>query len=530
MSNSYQPLNDEPDLHEQAMKEQDGVIGLPVLGSGAPTNNVEYQTEGYEPPLPQELVNASQTPPLVQTPPPPIQQPMQQSMQQPMQQSMQQPMQQSMQQPMQQPMQPMQQPIQQQFQQSMQQPIQQPMQQPMQQQFQQPIQQPIQQPMQSQHTSQKFQQPIQQVQQPMQQQTIQDQHKSQQFQQPMDHNNEFAPINPDGNEYVCEYSVVDNQAPLPDQQDENSESKSSSIAEELPSILLKSHWGTKIGSCLVQSLLCILVCSVCLFTIVVAATAAEAGAAAVGHLGWFLPISILAFIALIFACIFYVIQSCFNSTAKYLRNKQEALGTYTYVEGLRTSAPIVWAKVSCYHNETRYRTVSDGNGGTRVESYQATVVTYEETQNFKYAYWNDGSGVFRLDASLKDKTYIKLKLQKQLLFNDQQTADAYAVFAQDLQSRNRYRDHHMSFSEGMSIEGFKSSVLCRTSEKEPAWTTFTWYTVASVLLCQWPFRIAFDLISGSQKFTMYKRISLSPYMDASQSPQHADVDALLPDQ
>ena len=43
------------------------------------------------------------------------------------------------------------------------------------------------------------------------------------------------------------------------------------------------------------------------------------------------------------------------------------------------------------HYETRTRTVSDGNGGTRTETYQAKVVTWRATDHIVYSSWMDRS-------------------------------------------------------------------------------------------------------------------------------------------
>ncbi|GMH61880.1 hypothetical protein TL16_g05549 [Triparma laevis f. inornata] len=48
------------------------------------------------------------------------------------------------------------------------------------------------------------------------------------------------------------------------------------------------------------------------------------------------------------------------------------------------SHPSVWIKGEAYHYETRTRTVSDGNGGTKTETYQEKVVTSTACDTFTY--------------------------------------------------------------------------------------------------------------------------------------------------
>mmetsp|Transcript_5390 Transcript_5390/g.20127 ORF Transcript_5390/g.20127 Transcript_5390/m.20127 type:complete len:444 (-) Transcript_5390:100-1431(-) len=293
---------------------------------------------------------------------------------------------------------------------------------------------------------------------------------------------------------------------------------SSSIFTNWLKIIFLKHWWTKCAT------LCwwapfIFMC-IFLLTLFIA-----------GNQIWNLIFFIFSTVFAVMASVHYIIQVFCNPSARYLSHKKSTVDSYGYVDSLKREAPRLYMSVSCYHYETRTRTVTStdaqGRTTTRVETYQERVTTYSETTHFPYAYWVDASGVFRLDASYLNKKFIKLRLFKKVIFNDEETAQVYTRYSSEFRSAHRWRDVHMDYSEGIDIPGFKDRVLASVGDKKAPWVGFGPYFLASVCCLpgclQLPYLWCFESVCGAQQFTFFKRVSLHPYVDMSQSAQHDDV-------
>lgn len=194
----------------------------------------------------------------------------------------------------------------------------------------------------------------------------------------------------------------------------------------------------------------------------------------------------------------------------------------------------ILCSVECYHYETRHRTVttrnSDGSTSTRVETYQVRraahalrtlahnrahvgrlmhaqekVVTHRERDTFAYSTWHDDSGRI---IGLQQFRICKLRLSKIHTFGSSETAARFEAQAQAFRDRNRHRDTHMDYSQGLDIPGFKDHVLALVDVRNrPACLSLSWFWLWSLAGLTWPFRMWMESISSKRGFTVNKVIN-----------------------
>ena len=107
-----------------------------------------------------------------------------------------------------------------------------------------------------------------------------------------------------------------------------------------------------------------------------------------------------------------------SNTCRYVSNIMSDKAAEGYLAGLMATAPVFVMYVECYHYETRTRTVSNGNGGTRTETYQEKVVTWRARDHIKYGGWMDRSTQV---SGLQNVKLMKMKLDKKLEYADEAT-------------------------------------------------------------------------------------------------------------
>ena len=120
-------------------------------------------------------------------------------------------------------------------------------------------------------------------------------------------------------------------------------------------------------------------------------------------LNWLIPLVMIPV-----GPLFLAIQlSTCSSTWSYLGQFKDKVKLSDYINQMVTVAPVISLSVSCYHLESRTRTVTrtdaQGRSYTDTETYYETVFTYSESENFEFSSWFDASDIPEIDNSLNGR-------------------------------------------------------------------------------------------------------------------------------
>lgn len=206
--------------------------------------------------------------------------------------------------------------------------------------------------------------------------------------------------------------------------------------------------------------------------------------------------------------VLYLIESCCADTAGYVKRIHTVDGAETYLEKMRDNPPHVFMQCECYHYETRTRVItetdSQGRSRTRTETYTVKVVTYRETDYWEYRGWRDESGASR-GMALYPIT--KLKLNKLLVFADDESRAAFFHVYAAFQMRNRWRDVHFEHSWGMRINDYSPSLVALNDPRaRPWWLSCGWYWIFTLVGGSWVFRRMLSKSSIQADYTLRKVI------------------------
>jgi hypothetical protein len=123
-----------------------------------------------------------------------------------------------------------------------------------------------------------------------------------------------------------------------------------------------------------------------------------------------------------------------------------------------------------YHYQTYTQLISDGRGNSYLTTRTEKVVTYRESEKFKFFSWRDVSRTLTLDtksAKKSKKPYIKLELDLNFELADVITKYDFAMQKNSLLERNRHRDTHIQLTEKALLDGFNKFNLIKVSDSEP---------------------------------------------------------------
>ena len=115
-----------------------------------------------------------------------------------------------------------------------------------------------------------------------------------------------------------------------------------------------------------------------------------------------------------FIYLLYAIECCYAKTGKYLWNIMSREECTEHHHAIMATAPYIYWSIQCYHLETHTRVVSDGNGGTRTETYTVRVNTHAAACTTTLSLWADASDPL---GNLKAKL-TKLKFLKHFIWVD----------------------------------------------------------------------------------------------------------------
>ncbi|CAM9911888.1 unnamed protein product [Ectocarpus sp. 12 AP-2014] len=193
------------------------------------------------------------------------------------------------------------------------------------------------------------------------------------------------------------------------------------------------------------------------------------------------PLSMILFVTFYFVFFVWYFGMCKDAgTRQFVANINRELSVQQYVQQLRTTTPVVQFDASCYHYETRTRSVpvttTSASGHTtttyRTETYTETVVTHSANEEYHFTHWEDATGPLLGTDSVR---LTKLHLSKELGFltdaAEQQLLAAYGSFC----AANR-RDVFQTYKKELQLEGFKERIMCfRNVDEAPCWVSSCGY-------------------------------------------------------
>jgi len=220
------------------------------------------------------------------------------------------------------------------------------------------------------------------------------------------------------------------------------------------------------------------------------------------HPGWILAVALLP------VCIIgYWIEAFMSGTSRYLWNFDPHEDIISYVQRLRTYAPVVKFWCECYHYRTYTTTSTDSKGNTTTQTHTERVVTHREEEIFTYSQCLDSSGDMNANVFVYNAT--RVDFFTSLQFGDIGTANCYKAQKDAFVYRNQYRDTHFDFAERTEIRDFvdkKMSIVDpKTASPFLSWGVYAFCTV--VLFCSAPYRLWMDRNSIHAKFTFIKQIT-----------------------
>eukprot|EP00750_Incisomonas_marina_P001367 INCI11140.1.p1 GENE.INCI11140.1~~INCI11140.1.p1 ORF type:complete len:484 (+),score=84.20 INCI11140.1:77-1528(+) len=196
-----------------------------------------------------------------------------------------------------------------------------------------------------------------------------------------------------------------------------------------------------------------------------------------------------------------------SSTFAYVSNIMSDKAAEGFVAALMAAAPVFVMTVECYHYETRTRTVSNGNGGTRTETYQAKVVTWRATDHIVYSSWMDRSTQV---TGLSNVKLMKMKLAKKFEYADEATYDEFERQRMVFRASNNF-DLHQDYSESLEIEGFTSHVLAALNGIVPKNVSKNMYIIVTVFCGSYFYRRWLDKLCHATDVNIRKRVSATTY-------------------
>ncbi len=229
-----------------------------------------------------------------------------------------------------------------------------------------------------------------------------------------------------------------------------------------------------------------------------------------------LPICIISFTFLIFCILLYIANCLACDIFRYQTSMSDAVNVYQKVKDIISAPPSIVFTVTCYHMETRTRTVhTRGHNGQmvpRTETYSVPVTTYTESADFPVCRWNDISE--RFDLYYTRKKFAKIQLYKEYILADEQTQLAHEYIQTEMLERNRYRDTNISISTAFSIPGYFSDKILAVMNPDIRSPMFSakHFMLFSLLGFSMLYRVYAERFctDQEQEFTVVKAVSVLP--------------------
>jgi len=237
-------------------------------------------------------------------------------------------------------------------------------------------------------------------------------------------------------------------------------------------------------------------------------------------------------VVFIISYIAHFIFQFFSPTFMYLSNFSNADNIHKAMKVIFFSPlEIVWS-VECYHYITiRKKEYDNQTGNNTTKKKSKKVVTFKGTKNFHYYSWKDVSGIFLLDSakvlrSSEEIKFIKLNLNLEYKFHDQDTENDYNYQKSSFFNSNRYRDTQMDTHEKIEVTGLNEYNLIKLADDVPPMFGYWWFIVFTFVLPVAQFyKVYIHKFCCSQEFTVKKEISTRVNLNDSRYEKTYKLDA-----
>ena len=206
----------------------------------------------------------------------------------------------------------------------------------------------------------------------------------------------------------------------------------------------------------------------------------------------------------------YLIIEFTSNTSFFLLNKKTTNSIYNKLKEIFSTAPVVKISCECFHIEKQLVERKDQNGKIISEYIDRKNVTYNGSDYFPYYSFRDTSGLFKIDLNseiFKNKSYIKLNLDKIISFADAISVSDYQNFKNNFIYQNSHRDEKMDFHEEFTIPNLSKTNLIKIRDYEPFYVNFLFFFLSVILTMGVPYEILLDQISIEGKYQIKKLIS-----------------------
>ena len=158
--------------------------------------------------------------------------------------------------------------------------------------------------------------------------------------------------------------------------------------------------------------------------------------------------------------------------------------------------PLITLVAEGHHNEER--------DGTTV------VVPHAEIIVFGYVYCRDVSGNFNLNinkCNYKYKYYIKLRIDYEVIFDDDLLFNKYNVIKKDMIDRHINIGEYFDYYDNIQLEEINNYMMVKLNEKEPYFVGCFWFIIFNLLSLSVLYKLYISFISIEQTVTIKKIIS-----------------------
>lgn len=229
---------------------------------------------------------------------------------------------------------------------------------------------------------------------------------------------------------------------------------------------------------------------------------------------WFFIIFTIAnsnlFPLLFIIYVLYLVLLFASNTSIFLLNKKSTNSIYNKLKEIFSTAPVIKVSCECFHFEKHMEERKDEEGKIIMQEVQRKSTTYSGSENFPYYSFRDISGLFKIDLNsdiLKNKNYIKLRLDTNISFADSISYYDYQNFKNNYIYQNTQRDEKMDFHEDFSIPNLSKNNLIKIQENEPFYVNFFIFFICVILTMGVPYSLLLDSISIEGKYQIKKIIS-----------------------
>jgi hypothetical protein len=162
---------------------------------------------------------------------------------------------------------------------------------------------------------------------------------------------------------------------------------------------------------------------------------------------------------LVFTFIFYLAylinNLIFSSTNSYLDHVVKLSNMKIYMNKLFKSPIEKKFKITNYHYQ---------DAGWFSKNDKKKIVSSTDNETLQFKSWRDTSGKLNLDLTKLNKLFLRLKLEREIDFEDEEAKKSYESFVADFKKRNEGKDANMDYEEETTLQNFENYVLIKLRE------------------------------------------------------------------